>query len=162
MIRLSKSADYGLMAMRHLSLLPRGCCCSAREIAQGHGIPPALMAKLMQRLARSGLVAATHGIKGGYRIARSAQSISLREVIEAIEGPLAMTDCHDPASDHCPQDSTCTVKGPLLEIQARIAAVLAQTSVGDLGGPRQQPMRIAMPARGRTARPAHAARGVKQ
>lgn len=162
MIRLSKSADYGLMAMRHLSLLPRGCCCSARELAQGHGIPPALMAKLMQRLARSGLVAATHGIKGGYRIARSAQSISLRDVIEAIDGPLAMTDCHDPESDRCPQDGTCTVRRPLLEIQARIAAVLAQTSVGDLGGPKPEPMRIAMPARGRTARPAHGARGVKQ
>lgn len=154
MIRLSKSADYGLMAMRHLALMPKGCCCSAREIARGHGIPPALMAKLLQRLAKGGLVAATHGIKGGYRIARPAQSISLREVIEAIEGPLAMTDCHDPESDRCPQDSACTVKRPLLEIQARIAAVLAQTSVGDLGGPKHRPMRIAMPA--------HAARGVKQ
>src|SRR6185295_881631 len=68
MIRLSKSADYGLMAMRHLALLPQGCCCSARELAQGHGIPPALLAKLLQRLARKGLIAATHGIKGGYRI----------------------------------------------------------------------------------------------
>lgn len=147
MIRLSKSADYGLMAMRHLALMPSGCCCSARELAQGHRIPPALMAKLMQRLARSGLVAATHGIKGGYRIARPAQSISLRDVIEAIDGPLAMTDCHDKESEACPQDSTCTVKRPLLEIQARIAAVLAQTSVGDLGSPQARPMRIATPAR---------------
>ena len=147
MIRLSKSADYGLMAMRHLALMPKGCCCSARELARGHRIPPALMAKLMQRLARSGLVAATHGIKGGYRIARPAQSISLREVIEAIEGPLAMTECHDASSDGCPQDDTCTVKRPLLEIQARIAEVLGQTSVGDLGGAPGRPMRIATPAR---------------
>src|SRR5262245_26999333 len=149
MIRLSKSADYGLMAMRHLALLPKGCCCSARELAQGHRIPPALMAKLMQRLARKGLVAATHGIKGGYRIARPARSISLREVIEAIEGPLAMTDCHEPGSDRCPQDSTCTVKGPISEIQERIAAVLGQTSIGDLGGPEGKPMRIATPSRKR-------------
>jgi Rrf2 family protein len=148
MIRLSKSADYGLMAMRHLALLPNGCCCSAREIARGHGIPPALLAKLMQRLARCGLVAATHGIKGGYRIARPAQSISLREVIEAIEGPLAMTDCHDPKSERCPQDSSCTVQRPLLEIQARIAALLAETSVRDLGGPSSgRPLRIATPSR---------------
>jgi len=149
MIRLSKSADYGLMAMRHLALLPQGCCCSARELAQGHKIPPALMAKLMQRLARRGLVAATHGIKGGYRIARPAQTISLREVIEAIEGPLAMTDCHDPCSGRCDQDGTCTVKRPLLEIQARIATLLAETSVRDLGGPPSRPLRIAMPARAR-------------
>jgi len=147
MIRLSKSADYGLMAMRHLAFMPKDCCCSARELAQGHGIPPALMAKLMQRLARRGLVAATHGIKGGYRIARPARSISLRDVIEAIDGPLAMTDCHDPESERCPQDSACTVKRPLLEIQARIAAVLAQTSVQDLGGSPARPMRIAAPVR---------------
>ncbi|HYV17616.1 MAG TPA: Rrf2 family transcriptional regulator [Verrucomicrobiae bacterium] len=147
MIRLSKSADYGLMAMRHLALLPQGCCCSARELAQGHKIPPALMAKLMQRLARRGLVSATHGIKGGYRIARPAQTISLREVIEAIEGPLAMTDCHDPRGERCDQDGTCTVKQPLLEIQARIAALLAATSVRDLGGTPNRPVRIAMPAR---------------
>jgi len=148
MIRLSKSADYGLMAMRHLAFLPTGCCCSAREIARGHGIPPALLAKLMQRLARRGLVAATHGIKGGYRIARPAQSISLREVIEAIEGPLAMTDCHDPNSERCPQDSTCTVKRPLLELQARIASLLGETSVRDLGGASSgRPLRIATPPR---------------
>lgn len=148
MIRLSKSADYGLMAMRHLSLMPSGCCCSAREIAEDHGIPQALMAKLMQRLARHGLVSATHGIKGGYRIARPAQSISLREVIEAIEGPLAMTDCHHPDSERCAQDRTCTVKRPLLEIQARIAALLAETSLRDFGAaPAPRPMRIATPPR---------------
>ena len=147
MIRLTKSADYGLMAMRHLALMPKGCCCSAREIARGHGIPPALMAKLLQRLAKGGLVAATHGIKGGYRITRPAQSISLREVIEAIEGPLAMTDCHDPESEKCPQDAGCTVKRPLLEIQARIAAVLGETSLRDLGGDQVKPMRIVTPAR---------------
>jgi Rrf2 family protein len=149
MIRLSKSADYGLMAMRHLALLPSGCCCSARELAQGHGIPPALMAKLLQRLARKGLLAATHGIKGGYRIARPAQTISLRDVIEAIEGPLAMTDCHDPCGERCDQDGTCTVKRPLLEIQARIAALLAATSVRDLGGAPNRPVRITTPARAR-------------
>jgi Rrf2 family protein len=149
MIRLSKSADYGLMAMRHLALLPTGCCCSARELAQGHGIPPALMAKLLQRLARKGLIAATHGIKGGYRIARPAQTISLRDVIEAIEGPLAMTDCHDPSGDRCDQDGTCTVKRPLLDIQARIAALLAETSVRDLGGAPNRPVRITSPARAR-------------
>jgi Rrf2 family protein len=133
MIRLSKSSDYGLMAMRHLSLLPKGCCRSARDIAAEHRIPQALMAKLLQRLARHGLVAATHGIKGGYRIARPAGSISLREVIEAIDGPLAMTDCHDPCKGECPQDGVCTVKDPLAVLQGRIVDLLARTKVSDLG-----------------------------
>jgi Rrf2 family protein len=139
MIRLSKSSDYGLMALRDLATLPKGCCRSARDLAAEHRIPKALMAKLMQRLARHGLVAATHGIKGGYRIARPAGSISLREVIEAIDGPLAMTDCHDPCKGECPQDNVCTVKDPLAVLQGRIMEILASTKVSDLGtgpGPR--------------------------
>ena len=134
MLRLSKRTDYGLMAMRRLSLLPRGACRSAREIAVEHNIPPALMAKLLQRLARKGLVAAHHGTKGGYRMARPARSISLRDVIEAIEGPLAMTECFDPCNGECPQDATCTVKGPLHRVQMRIVDELSRTTVFDLRG----------------------------
>ena len=132
MLRLSKRTDYGLMAMRHLALLPRGACCSAREIARGHSIPPALMAKLLQRLARRGLVASLHGTKGGYQIARPASQISLRDVIEAIEGPMAMLECLDPGKRDCAQEDCCTVRAPLHRVQQRIIAELARTTVGDL------------------------------
>lgn len=134
MIRLSKRTDYGLMAIRCLALLPEGCCRSARDIAREHGIPQALLAKLLQRMARSGLVAAQHGTKGGYQIARPASSISLREIIEAIEGPMVVVECLDPCGSDCAQDTTCTVKAPLLEVQRRIADVLARTTVTDLAG----------------------------
>jgi len=132
MLRLSKSADYGLMAMRRLALLPRGACRSAREIASEHRIPPALMAKLLQRLARNGLVASHHGTKGGYRIARPASRISLREVIEAIEGPMAMLECLDPCKGECAQEGTCTVRAPLHRVQRRIVEELGRTTIGDL------------------------------
>jgi Rrf2 family protein len=132
MLRLSKRTDYGLMAMRRLSLLPRGTCRSARAIALEHRIPPALMAKLLQRLARSGLVASLHGTKGGYRIARPASQITLREVIEAIEGPVAMLECLDPCKGECAQDGSCTVKTPLHRVQERILDTLARTHVSDL------------------------------
>ena len=134
MLRLSKRTDYGLMAMRQLSLLPRGTCRSARAIALEHRIPPALMAKLLQRLARSGLVASLHGTKGGYRIARPASQITLREVIEAIEGPVAMLECLDPCKGDCAQDESCTVKTPLHRVQERILDTLARTHVSDLRG----------------------------
>jgi len=132
MMRLSKRTDYGLMAIRHLAMLPGGAYLSAREIALEHRIPPALLAKLLQRLARKGLVSSHHGTKGGYQIARPARDITLREVIEAIEGPVAIIECLDPCKGECPQDSTCTVKRPLHEIQRRIAEVLGRTTLGDL------------------------------
>src|SRR5262245_13090781 len=134
MIRLSKRTDYGLMAIRHLALLPEGTRVSARAIAREHDIPQALMAKLLQRLARQGLVASHHGTKGGYQIARSPSRISLREIVEAIEGPMAVVVCLDPCGPGCPQDATCTVKGPLHHVQRRIVEVLDRTTVTDLTG----------------------------
>jgi Rrf2 family protein len=132
MIRLSKRTDYGLMAIRQLAMLPKGECRSAREIATEHHIPPALLAKLLQRLARCGLVASHHGTKGGYRIARPAASISLRDVIEAIEGSTAVVECLDPCKRGCAQHDSCTVREPLHHVQRRILEVLGHTSVSDL------------------------------
>ena len=132
MIRLSKRTDYGLMAIRHLGLLPGGSCRSAREIASEYRIPPALMAKLLQRLARKGLVASHHGTKGGYQLARSSSTIAIRDVIEAIEGPVALVECLDARKGECPQFCSCPVQRPLQAVHSRIAAVLEQTMVSDL------------------------------
>ena len=132
MIRLSKRSDYGLIAIRHLGQLPDGASMSSREIAAVCRIPPALMAKLLQRLAREGLVASYQGTKGGYQIARRPSEISLKDVIEAIEGPVAVTECLDTREKQCAHDCDCTVQRPLLILQERIVEVLGQTTVGDL------------------------------
>jgi len=135
LIRLSKRTDYGLMAIRRLASVPGGAFLSAREIAQEHRIPPALMAKLLQKLARRGLVSSHHGTKGGYQIARPASAITLWEVIEAIEGPLCFIECLDPSKGSCPQLPSCTVQRPLLLVQKKIAEVLGRTTLGDLESP---------------------------
>jgi len=83
-------------------------------------------------MARRGLVASHHGTKGGYQIARPAASISLWDVIEAIEGPVCFVECLDPAKGDCPQLPTCTVKSPLLVVRRKIADVLGRTTLGDL------------------------------
>ena len=132
LIRLSKRTDYGLMAIRHLGRLPGGVCQSAREIAAEYRIPPAMMAKLLQRLARVGLLASQHGTKGGYHLARPASRIAISEVIEAIEGPVMLLECLDERKGECPQFCTCPVQRPLLALQARIAEVLGRTMVSDL------------------------------
>jgi Rrf2 family protein len=135
MIRLSKRTDYGLMAIRRLAEIPGGSFLSARELATEHRIPPALMAKLLQRLARKGLVASHHGTKGGYQIARPPATITLRDVVEAIEGPLCFTECLDPAKADCPQQESCTVRGPLRSVQGQIVEILARTTLRDLTAP---------------------------
>src|SRR5206468_8309933 len=106
MIRLSKRTDYGFLAIQLLISVPSGEYRSAREIAARHNIPPALMAKLLQRLARKGLVASHHGIKGGYQIARPASQITPREVVEALEGPVKTADCRHASPGECRSDGS--------------------------------------------------------
>jgi Rrf2 family protein len=131
-IRVSKQTDYGLRAIRHLALVPPGEFRSARQIATRYGLPPALVAKLLQRLARKGLVASQHGTKGGYQIARPASEITLRAVIEAIEGPPAPADCRHETGESCPGPEGCASRRPVATVHRKIAEVLERTTLGDL------------------------------
>jgi Rrf2 family protein len=131
MLRLSKKADYALMAMKHLALQADRGSASAREIAQYYDIPVELLAKVLQRLVRRGFLASHQGTRGGYHLARPAGAISVADVIQAIDGPLTMTACS--TDDHrCDQYSACSVRDPLWRIKDRILAALATCTVSDL------------------------------
>ncbi|OLC55472.1 MAG: hypothetical protein AUH92_02160 [Acidobacteria bacterium 13_1_40CM_4_69_4] len=132
MIRLSKRTDYGFMAIRHLCSSPPGEYRSAREIAAAYSIPPALMAKLLQRLARRGLVASHHGIKGGYQIARPASEITLWEIVEALEGPVRPQECAHASVEECRGAGSCDGRRPVLAVQKKIVEVLGRTTLHDL------------------------------
>jgi Rrf2 family protein len=135
MIRLSKRTDYGFLAIRHLSRLPGGSYCCAREIARRYAIPPALVAKLLQRLARRGLVASHHGTKGGYQIARPPSQITAWEVVEAIEGPIGPRRCLHAPRGRCPRPELCGGERPVVTVHRRIAELLSRTTLADLASP---------------------------
>ena len=133
MLRLSKKADYALLAMRHLAAGADRGAVSAREIAEAYDIPTELLAKVLQKLVRRKLLASHQGIRGGYGLGRPAQLISVADVIQAVDGPLTVTACSD--SDHsCDQYSKCNIRDPLWRIKDRIVAALAATSVAELVG----------------------------
>lgn len=130
MLRLSKKADYALMAMKHLAT-PPGDSCSAREIAEAYEIPPELLAKVMQQLVRARLLVSVQGTRGGYRLSRGAASIAVADVIQAVDGPLTVTACAD--DDHsCDQFSKCSIRDPLWKIRSRILEALTTVTVADL------------------------------
>src|ERR1043165_1614089 len=106
MLRLSKKADYALMAMKHLATRTDLSSASAREIAEQYDIPIELLAKVLQRLARRGLLTSHQGTRGGYRLSRSSAQISVAEIIQAIDGPLSVTACSTDA-DSCGQYAKC-------------------------------------------------------
>ncbi len=131
MLKLTKKADYGLMAMKHLAEQPRQATCSAKELAESYGIPQEALAKILQRLVKAGLLDSQQGIKGGYRLARNPETISAFEVIRAIDGPLFITSCIT-VRGACGQTDRCTVREPLQKVNHSIEAVLKRIMISEL------------------------------
>ena len=132
MLRLSKKADYALMAMKHLACRSAGSpSSSAREIAEQYDIPVELMAKVLQRLARRGLVTSHQGTRGGYRLAKAASVISAADIIQAIDGPLTVTACST-EDENCDQYAKCSVRDPLWRIRERIISALTTCSLQEI------------------------------
>ena len=131
MLRLSKKADYALMAMKHLALRGDRGSSSAREIAEQYAIPIELMAKVLQRLVQRGLLASHQGTRGGYQLARQPGQISVADVIQAIDGPVTVTACSTDDS-RCDQYEKCNVRDPLWKVRERILTALGDCTITEL------------------------------
>lgn len=131
MFRLSKKTDYALLALQHLASDGASGVASARAIAERFGIPLELLAKILQQLARRGLIAAHKGTHGGYHLVRPANAISVADVVQAIDGPMTLTACST-FDAGCEQFAACTVRDPLWRIREQIASVLQAITVADL------------------------------
>ncbi|MBL8177089.1 MAG: Rrf2 family transcriptional regulator [Bryobacterales bacterium] len=131
MLKLTKKADYGLIALKHLSNQGPIASSSAKEIAETYHIPLPLLAKVLQKLVKSGFLRSEHGTNGGYRLAREAASINALEVIRAIDGPIILTSCF---TDHeaCGQSHACNVREPLRKIHEGILGLLANITIADM------------------------------
>src|SRR5512147_2652056 len=124
MLRLSKKADYALISMKHLALRGDRGSSSAREIAGQYDIPIELLAKVLQRLVRRGLLVSQQGTRGGYQLARVPSQISVADVIQAIEGPVTVTACSSTEGGSCEQYAKCNVRDPLWRVRERILSAL--------------------------------------
>ena len=131
MLRLSKKADYALIAMKHLAKKAGVQSTSAREIAEQYDIPIELLAKVLQRLVRTGLLASTQGTRGGYTLNRPSKLISIADVIQAIDGPFTVTACSTEKHD-CEQYSKCSVRDPLWQLRERIVAALSTVTLSEM------------------------------
>lgn len=130
MLKLTKKADYGLIALRHVALSKRGSS-SAKEIAESYGIPLALLAKVLQTLTKSGILISVAGTHGGYKLSRDSRAISSLDVIRAIDGPIVLTACF---TEHggCDQSERCTVREPLRHVHEAILNLLQKTTIYQL------------------------------
>jgi len=140
MLKLTKKADYGLISLRHLAVATNGQSASAKDISDTYHIPLPILSKVLQKLAKGGLLTSEQGTNGGYRLSRPAHKISTLEAIRTIDGPIILTSCF---TDHsgCNQSEACTVREPLRRVHEGILRLLASISIADLGqdGPFQLP-----------------------
>ncbi len=130
MLRISKLTDYGTVLLAHLA--EHGdTVCSAAGVASATGIAPPTVSKLLKSLARAGLVTSTRGANGGYQLARSPGEISAADVIDALEGPVSITECS--ASDGlCEHEDVCSVGNAWQRINVAIRCALDDVSLNDL------------------------------
>ncbi len=137
MLKLTKRADYGMIALRHLAVRASTGTATAREIAEAYHIPPPLLAKVLQRLTRAGMLQSVPGTNGGYRLARDPHSITALEVIGALDGPVRLTTCL-PARGACDQAPNCTVREPLYRIHQSIIDLLGGITISEMSADKGQ------------------------
>jgi Rrf2 family protein len=129
LLKLTKKADYGLIALRHLAT---GCrSASAKDIADAYHIPLPLLSKILQKLVHNGLLVSEQGTRGGYRLARDPHEITALEVIRTIDGPVILTHCFTEHSE-CDQSDLCPVREPLRKVHEGILKLLSGITISDI------------------------------
>lgn len=137
MIRLSKLTDYGLVLMTHVASKDGHALHTARGLAAESGLPVPTVSKLLKILLQNGFLVSQRGIKGGYSLAREAQDISVADMIVALEGPIALTDCSTDISGLCEIEQGCPAKHNQRIINRVVRGALEKLTLNDLVHPLQ-------------------------
>jgi len=130
-VQLTRGAEYAARGMIRLARLPAGAVVQVRDIAAAEGLPESYLAKIFQDLAKGGVVHSHRGASGGFSLAYPAEQITLRQVIEAVEGPVVLQRCLA-AREHCDKAECCALYPVLAQAQAQLLALLDGTTLHDL------------------------------
>ncbi len=141
MLKLSRKSEYGIIALKFMLTRGDGALSTAREIAARFKIPEQLMAKILQKLVKSGLIMSTQGAHGGYVLAMPPEKITIAGIVESIEGPVGIVDCVVSGEDcRCVQyeGGVCNIDEPFARIQMEFKNFLDGISLADLNRPAAQ------------------------
>lgn len=134
MIRLTNLADYAVVVMAAAAREP-GVKLSAARVAELTMIPAPTVAKLMGTLARGGLLTASRGVSGGFTLSRDPANISVMDVVEAVDGPIALTSCAGNDVNDCVMEGHCAIRGHWAPINQAVRGALAAVTLADLVRP---------------------------
>jgi len=136
MLRISRLTDYGTMILVHLAS-HGGRVCSASDVAANTHVALPTVQKILKLLARSGLIVSVRGAEGGYALGRGPESISAADILDVLEGPIAITEC-SLADSHCELESLCLVGSAWQKINKSIRMALSDITLADLGRPARE------------------------
>lgn len=134
-MRLSSMADYAVVVMSAAARHCGGVRVSAAQLAAETGLPVPTVQKLVSRLTAAGLLRSSRGVGGGLKLARPAAAITLADVVEAVEGPIALTPCVEHGRHDCTLESACTVRPHWSAVNAALRGALAQVPLTQLAEP---------------------------
>jgi FeS assembly SUF system regulator len=147
MFRISRLTDYGIVLLAHLAREAEGAPHNARELAAQANLPLPVVSKILKHLTHRGLLVSQRGAKGGYGLAREPRHISVSEIIAALEGPIALTEC-TLGPGHCDQESVCTMRSPWQRINRVIGDALGRLTLAELARPFPEDWLPFAPSRG--------------
>lgn len=130
-MQITRQTEYAIKTLLELAKIPYGQLLSSKVISQRHAIPEDFLHKTIQMLSRPGLVATQRGIQGGVRLGRPLDKITVADVIEAMEGPIALNVCLSPGYQ-CENQSTCQVRKALARAQKALVRELKKTTLADM------------------------------
>jgi FeS assembly SUF system regulator len=134
MLRISKLTDYGIVLLARFAAAARDAQLSAREMAEATELPLPVVSKMLKELASAGLLESLRGAKGGYRLVRAPDAITVAEIVHALEGPIALMAC-TAGPGHCDQEARCTVQEPWHRINRAVHDALSRVTLADLARP---------------------------
>lgn len=141
MFRLNKLTDYGIVLMTYVANKPNSALHTAREMAAGTHMHAATVGKIVRELVDHGLLVSTRGVKGGYALARPAETISVADIIDALEGPVGFTECYS-TPGCCELETSCTVRSNSQVISRALRRTLEEIRLTDL----IKPLHLVRPA----------------
>ncbi len=134
MFRLNRLTDYAVVVMAQMALRDKATL-TAGEIARDTGVPLPTVAKVLNALARDGLIVSQRGATGGYGLSRPAGEIAVADIIQAIEGPIALTACVDGSTNHCDVQDLCPMRGGWDKVNRAIRGALDSVTLADMAAP---------------------------
>ena len=134
MLKLNRLTDYAVVVLGQMAQSPFSIQ-TATNLSEGTTIPLPTVSKLLKIMANAGLITSHRGVNGGYSIDRIAEDVPVSEIVEALDGPIALTACVDGAEDHCSVEALCPMRGNWNRVNKAIRGALEDVSLADLIDP---------------------------